>query len=64
MTGISLDVVGRNIVVYASTGITLPFLRLKQFVEGDLTTVFLRISQSRVLLFSFSVKSVRQQFRW
>ena len=44
MTGISLDVVGLNIVVYASTGITLLFSRFNQFVESGLTTIFLFFS--------------------
>ena len=44
MTGISLDVVGQNIVVYASTGITLLFSRFNQFVESGLTTIFLFFS--------------------
>ena len=50
MTGISLDVVGPNTVVYASTGI-------KFFI-------FLNISQSiaRLLFSSFPVKSFREQF--
>ena len=59
MTGISLDVVGQNIVIYASTGITLSFSRFNYIFP-----VFLRIFQSRFLFFSFSVKSVRQQSRW
>ena len=52
MTAISLDVVGQNIVVYASTGITPPFSRFKQFVESGLTTIFLFFSASCTMHFS------------
>ena len=66
MTGISLDVVGRNIVVYASTGITPLFRVLTRSLRVVLLQffVFLSICQARSFFCTFPVKSVRQQFRW
>ena len=65
MTGISVDVVGLNIVVYASTGITLPFRVLTSSSRVVFFFFcFLSICQARSLFCTFPVKSVRQQLRW
>ena len=66
MTGISVDVVGLNIVVYASTGITLLFRVLTSSSRVVLVQFFcfLSICQARSLFCTFPVKSVRQQLRW